>query len=125
MGKVGGNVEIQNNRATSAGDISLNLIGGNLQCQGNAPAPTHELGGEWVGGNLQGQCAANLGFAAAPYACGALAGLSLPDTTISLAQSYAAGSVITGTVTAPVSLCRVVGEIQPSTNPSQDFEHQF
>jgi hypothetical protein len=124
LGEVDGNVQVQNNSASVAGDISLNLVGGNLQCQGNAVAPTHALGGNWVSASLQGQCAANLGFAAAPYACGSLTGLMLPDTTISLAQVYSAGSTI-GTTTAPVSLCRVVGNIQPSTNPAGDSNINF
>ncbi len=122
LGEVGGNAQIRNNSATVAGDISLNTIGGNLQCLDNTPAPTHALGGGWVSGNLQGQCA---GFAAAPIACGSLTGLSLPDTTISLAQVYSAGSTIHGTTTAPVSLCRVVGNIQPSTNPAGDSNINF
>jgi hypothetical protein len=70
LGEVEGNVEVYNNGAAVAGDISLNVVGGNLQCQGNTVAPTHTLGGNWVNASLQGQCAANLGFAAAPYACG-------------------------------------------------------
>ncbi len=125
LGEVSGNAQVQNNSAATAGDISLDVIGGNLQCQGNTAAPTHALGGEWVDGHLQGQCAASLGFAAAPYSCESLAGLSLPDTTISSAQVYSAGSVITGTTTAPVSLCRVVGNIMPSTNPAHDSNINF
>ena len=125
LGEVDGNVQVYNNGAAVAGDISLNVVGGNLQCQGNTVAPTHALGGNWVNASLQGQCAANLGFAAAPYACGSLTGLSLPDTTISLAQVYSAGSVITGTTTARVSLCRVVANIQPSTNPAGDSNINF
>jgi len=125
LGEVDGNVQVYNNGAAVAGDISLNVVGGNLQCQGNTVAPTHALGGNWVNASLQGQCAANLGFAAAPYACGSLTGLSLPDTTISLAQVYSSGSTITGTTTAPVSLCRVVGNIQPSTNPAGDSNINF
>jgi Tannase and feruloyl esterase len=124
LGEVDGNVQVQNNSASVAGDISLNVVGGNLRCQGNTAAPTHTLGGNWVSASLQGQCAANLGFAAAPYACGSLTGLPLPDTTISLAQVYPAGSTI-GTTTAPVSLCRVVGNIQPSTNPAGDSNINF
>jgi hypothetical protein len=125
LGEVRGNAQVQNNSSATASDVSLNAIGGNLQCQGNTAAPTHALGGEWVVGNLLGQCAANLGFAAAPYPCGSLTGLSLPDTTISLAQVYSAGEVITGTTTAPVSLCRVVGNIMPSTNPAGDSNINF
>jgi hypothetical protein len=110
------------------------VIGGNLQCQQNTPAPTHALGGEWVSGNLQGQCVAQLGFAAAPYACASLALLSLPDTTITAAAVYPAGAsipeysggVLNGTTTtAAVSLCRVVGQIQPSTNPANDSSINF
>jgi feruloyl esterase len=125
LGEVAGDVVIEKNRSTVAGEVSLSVIGGDLACKRNTPAPTHALGGEWVGGHLQGQCAANLGFAAAPYPCASLAGLALPDTTVSLAQTYAAGTVVTGTVTAPVSLCRVVGKIQPSTNPVGDSNINF
>jgi len=134
LGEVGGNAQIQNNRSATAGDVSLNVVGGNLQCQGNTAAPTHALGGEWVVGNLQGQCAASLDFAAAPYTCASLTGLSLPDTTITAAQIYPAGAPIpeysggalTGTTTtAAVSICRVVGNITPSTNPAGDSNINF
>src|ERR1700676_3391562 len=39
--------------------------------------------------------------------CASLASLSLPETTIVSAASYAAGATITGTTTAPVAVCRV------------------
>ncbi len=123
LGEVDGNAQILNNGSAAASDVSLNAIGGNLQCLNNTPTPTHALGGDWVSGHPQGQCA---GFAAAPYACSGLAGLSLPDTTISLAQLYAAGAPITSpSNVAPVSLCRVVGKIDPSTNPSGDSNINF
>ncbi len=132
LGEVAGNAQILNNNSSSgAGDISLNTVGGNLQCLSNTPAPTDALGGQWVGGHLQGQCAS---FAAGPTACGSLTGLSLPDTTITASQVVPAGTpipeysggVLNGnTTTAAVSLCRVVGNIDPSTNPASDFEHQF
>ena len=126
LGEVDGNMQILANNSTTAGDVSLNVVGGSLQCLQNTPAPTHALGGEWVRGAMQGQCASNLGFSAAPYSCGSLTGLSLPDTTISLAQVYPAGTVITsGTNIAPVTLCRVVGNINPSTNPSGDSNINF
>jgi hypothetical protein len=126
LGQVDGNMQILNNSSTTAGDVSLDVVGGYLQCQQNTPGPTHALGGEWVRGKLQGQCTANLGFAATPYSCGSLTGLSLPDTTISLAQVYPAGTVITsGTNIAPVTLCRVVGDIMPSTNPAGDSNINF
>ena len=132
LGEVAGNAQILNNNSSvTAGDVSLNVVGGNLQCLNNAPAPTDALGGEWVNGHLQGQCAS---FAAAPAACGSLTGLSLPDTTITAAAVYPAGTAIPeysggvlngSTTTAAVSLCRVVGNIDPSTNPAGEFEHQF
>jgi Tannase and feruloyl esterase len=134
LGEVGGNLQVDNNRSVTASDVSLNVIGGNLECQGNTAAPTHALGGGWVTGNLQGQCAAHLGFSAAPYSCASLAKLSLPDTTILLAQVYQAGATIeeysggaptTTTTPAPVSLCRVVGNIMPSTNPAHDSNINF
>jgi len=54
--------------------------------------------------------AAALMFCAAPAAatiCSDLASLTLPNATITLAQSYAAGAVVSGTTRAPVDLCRV------------------
>ena len=133
LGEIDGNVETSNNKSGAASDISLTAVGGNLQCQQNTPVPGHALGGNWVAGQLLGQCGANSGFAAAPYACGALTGLALPDTTISLAQIYTAGEVIlvqhiagiVKTITAPVALCRVAGTINPITNPSQDSNINF
>lgn len=132
LGEVAGNAQVlNNNSASGAGDVSLNTVHGNLQCLSNTPAPTDALGGEWVSGHLQGQCA---GFAAAPIACGSLTGLSLPDTTITAAQAYPAGTpipeysggVLNGsTTTATVSLCRVVGNIMPSTNPADDSNINF
>ena len=55
--------------------------------------------------------ATGAGFAHATT-CESLTSLSLPNTTISLAQSYTAGEVITGSTTAPIALCRVVGKIR-------------
>jgi hypothetical protein len=54
--------------------------------------------------------------------CSSLAAVPLPDTTISLAQSYSAGQVITTRATAPVDLCRVVGKITPSSDSNINFE---
>jgi hypothetical protein len=65
--------------------------------------------------------AATGGFAQAAT-CESLTGLSLPYTTISLAQSYTAGEVITGSVKAPVALCRVIGKIAPSSDSDINFE---
>jgi len=65
--------------------------------------------------------AASGGFAQAAT-CESLTGLSLPDTTISLAQTYTAGEVITGAIHAPVALCRVVGKVTPSSDSNINFE---
>lgn len=54
--------------------------------------------------------------------CDSLKSMSLPSTTISLAQSYAAGQVIAGTTAAPVDLCRVVGTIMPASDSNINFE---
>ncbi len=48
--------------------------------------------------------------------------LSLPNTTITLAQSYAAGAVVSGTTVAPVGLCRVAGTIKPGPQSNVRFE---
>jgi Tannase and feruloyl esterase len=65
--------------------------------------------------------ATGAGFAHAAT-CESLTSLSLPNTTISLAQSYTAGEVITGSTTAPIALCRVVGKIAPSADSDINFE---
>jgi feruloyl esterase len=51
-----------------------------------------------------------------------LNGLGLPNTTITLAQSYAAGDTVSGTTKAPVALCRVAGTVKPGTNSNVHFE---
>ena len=61
LGKVSGNVEIQQNHGQGAPDVSLVTVGGNLICLLNSSAPTHVHGPSWVDGNSIGQC--NKGFA--------------------------------------------------------------
>src|SRR5205807_6882853 len=64
-------------------------------------------------------------FHAAPAAavsCSDLTGLSLPNTTITLAHSYAAGATVSGTTKAPVGLCRVAGTIKPGSQSNVHFE---
>ena len=68
---------------------------------------------------------AAIAFYTAPAAainCADLASLSLPNTTITLAQSYAAGATISGTTKAPVGLCRVAGTIKPGSQSNVHFE---
>ena len=60
--------------------------------------------------------------AAKGESCASLAAVKLPDTTIVSAASYAAGATITGTTTAPVALCRVVGKLTPSSDSNINFE---
>src|SRR5689334_3335602 len=60
--------------------------------------------------------------AATGASCASLTSLSLPETTIVSAASYAAGATITGTTTAPVDLCRVVGKLTPSSDSNINFE---
>jgi hypothetical protein len=54
--------------------------------------------------------------------CADLTSLSLPNTTITLAKSYKAGATVTGTITAPVGLCRVAGTIKPGPGSNIHFE---
>ena len=58
---------------------------------------------------------------AAP-SCSDMASLSLPNTYITLAQSYAAGQTVSGNVTAPVDLCRVAGTVRPGAQSNINFE---
>jgi len=59
---------------------------------------------------------------AAAATCSSLTSLSLPKTTITLAQSYTAGETISGTTTAPVDLCRVAGTVKPGQESNVHFE---
>lgn len=54
--------------------------------------------------------------------CASLTSLSLPNTTITLAQSYTAGETVSGTTTAPVGLCRVAGTVKPTSESNIHFE---
>jgi feruloyl esterase len=63
-------------------------------------------------------------YAAPPAAasCADFVGFSLPNTTITLAQSYAAGDTVSGATKAPVGLCRVAGTIKPGSQSNVHFE---
>jgi len=60
--------------------------------------------------------------AAAAPTCASLTTLWLPNTTITLAQSYAAGQTVSGSTTAPSGLCRVAGTVKPSSDSNINFE---
>ena len=59
---------------------------------------------------------------AAATTCTDLMNLSLPNTTITIAQSYAAGQIVAGTIKAPAGLCRVAGTIKPGSQSNIHFE---
>jgi Tannase and feruloyl esterase len=65
-------------------------------------------------------------FYAAPAAadsCSNLLSLSLlPNTTITLSQTYTAGQTVSGTTIAPAGLCRVAGTIKPGPKSNVHFE---
>ena len=64
-------------------------------------------------------------FYAAPAAadsCPNLTSVLLPNTTITLAQTYAAGATVIGSTKAPVGLCRVAGTIKPGIQSNIHFE---
>ena len=65
-------------------------------------------------------------FYAAPAAadkCSNLVNLSLlPNTKITLAQTYTAGQTVSGTTIAPAGLCRVAGTIKPGLKSNVHFE---
>jgi hypothetical protein len=46
----------------------------------------------------------------------------LPNTKITLAQTYTAGQTVSGTTTAPAGLCRVAGTIKPGPKSNVQFE---
>jgi hypothetical protein len=59
---------------------------------------------------------------AAASICARLAGLSLPQTKVTLARSYRAGEMVSGATKAPVGLCRVAGTSKPSSDSNIKFE---
>ena len=59
---------------------------------------------------------------AAASMCANLAGLSLPQTKVTLARSYRAGEKVSGVTKAPVGLCRVAGTSKPSNDSNIHFE---
>ena len=62
------------------------------------------------------------GALAASMSCERLSGISLPNTTITFAQSYAPGQTVSGTIMAPVGLCRVASTVKPSSDSDIKFE---
>ena len=147
LGKVYGNVQIQNNVSTTPSDVSLVAIRGNLQCQHNSPVEvSHSHGPSWVDGNAQGQCA---GFATTatqidlpvkPAAsCAALAtlpavGFPVPNTVIMSAVDTAAGGglpercIINGYVNkhvSPVDSCTYQDTFQVQLPLSSAWNGRF
>ena len=137
LGKVQGNVQIQQNTSVTASDVSLVDIGGNLHCESNAPAPTHMHGPDWVNGqNGQGpdaQCAdfsttkTSIGTPVTPVAsCASLATLSaagfpVPNTVIDSATDTAANTPTTGLP----ERCIVNGHINKHTSPVDNCTYQI
>jgi len=66
--------------------------------------------------------AAIYGAPAAADSCSNLMNVSLPNTTITLAQSYAKGATVSGSTKAPAGLCRVAGTIKPGSQSNIHFE---
>jgi feruloyl esterase len=129
LGRVYGNVLIQQNRGPIAPDVSLVTVGGNLICQQNSSAPTHLHGPSWVDGNTLGQCQ---GFATtstsisngpvAPVACAALA-------TLPAAGFPVPNTVITSAVDAPATAtlperCIVNGYVNRHVSPFDTCTYQ-
>jgi len=59
---------------------------------------------------------------AAATTCADLKSFMLADTTITLAQAYTKGSIVSGSTLAPVDLCRVAGTIKPGAQSNVRFE---
>jgi len=68
--------------------------------------------------------AATIGHAApaAAMTCADMANIALPNTTITLAQSYNAGDTVTGSTKAPAGFCRVAGTVKPGPDSNVKFE---
>jgi feruloyl esterase len=59
---------------------------------------------------------------AAADSCSNLMSVSLPNTTITLAQTYTAGQTVSGSTTAPVGLCRVAATVKPGPQSNVHYE---
>src|SRR5438105_856065 len=63
------------------------------------------------------------GAGAATVSCESLASLHLPDTTISVAATVPAGTVLPPPIGAIVTtMCRVAGSIKPTSDPDLKFQ---
>jgi hypothetical protein len=65
------------------------------------------------------------GALAASISCERLTSISLPNTTITFAQSYAPGQAVSGTIRAPVGLCRVASTVRTTGINAVDLENRF
>jgi feruloyl esterase len=83
---------------------------------------TRSICGRWVLSLLLAPCLMLTCRAANATTCQSLINLSLPNTTITLAQSYTAGETVSGTTTAPLDLCRVAGTVKPGAESNVHFE---
>jgi feruloyl esterase len=130
LGKVSGNVEIQQNRGPTPPDVSLVTVGGNLICQQNSSAPTHLHGPSWVDGNSLGQCQ---GFATTSTSisngpvtpassCAALA--NLPASGFPVPNTVITSAVDTTTPTTLPERCIVTGYINRHVSPFDTCTYQ-
>jgi Tannase and feruloyl esterase len=136
LGKVQGDVQIQQNTSVTASDVSLVDIGGNLHCESNAPTPTHMHGPDWVNGQENGrgpdaehQCAGfsttktSIGTPVTPAAsCASLA-------TLSAAGFPVPNTVITSAVDTPATAtlperCIINGYINRHVSPVDNCTYQ-
>jgi hypothetical protein len=83
---------------------------------------TRSIFTRWLLSLLFVPCLMLAGRAANATTCESLINLSLPNTTITLAQSYTAGETVSGTTTAPLDLCRVAGTVKPGAQSNVHFE---
>ena len=65
------------------------------------------------------------GALAASMSCERLTSISLPNTTITFAQSYAPGQTVSGTIIAPVGLCRVASTVKPSSDSNTGLRFAY
>jgi feruloyl esterase len=139
LGKVQGNVQIQQNTSVTASDVSLVDIGGNLHCESNAPAPTHMHGPDWVNGqnghgpDAEHQCAdfsttkTSIGTPVTPVgSCASLATLSaagfpVPNTVIDSATDTPANTPTTGLP----ERCIVNGHVNKHISPVDNCTYQI
>lgn len=127
LGSVGGNVNIVNNGARSASEISLVDVAGDLNCVANTKTPTHQHGPDWVTGDARGQCAGfstqttSIATPVTPTPCAGLA--SLPGSGFPVPNTVIVSAVDTAAANGLPARCIVTGTVNQHVSPADNCQY--